>query len=130
MKESITHFTLNTMQQTKSLISGEDKGIEKAIKLLDLLVRPSTRYILEFLHENREGTYVDILVHCGENDLEDDLRDLVSAGILNCREELYSPVYRLNLIKLFRVRKAALFMTTSPEDASQLNKRVSISANL
>ncbi len=129
MEEFDTRITMNTEKMKQKLLQFDDEILGRAIGLLDVLIRPGTRAILEYLHEHREAAYVDLLVHSGQEDLEPDLRNMVSAGILEHRESYYTTLYRINQKKLFRIRRAALSMMAPVEEAPAFLKSVEIRMN-
>ncbi len=121
---------MHTIETLTAMRPKNERDISKAIELLNALVHPGTRSILEFFHEYREGTYVDLLVHCQEVQLDRNLQFLVKAGILIQRETYAGTKYRTNRIKLFRVRKAALALTTNKPDILEVLRKIEIGANL
>lgn len=121
---------MNTSETQISMDAKNEKGFNKAIELLDALVRPGSRAILEFLYEHREGSYVDLLVHCQESELDPSLRDLIKAGIIIQRKTYWGTRYRINQIKLFRIRKAALGLTTNEPATVEILRTIEIGANL
>lgn len=113
----------------KKSLRFDDEIVEKAIVLLDVLVRPGTRCILEYLNQHREATYIDLIVYAGQENLEPEIEDMLCAGILQQRKVYYNTLYRLNSKKLFRIRKAALTMTLSAEEPADLLKPFILKAN-
>ncbi len=129
MEELLTSTAMNTMKTKKNLLRHDYETLGKAISLLDILTRPVTRSILEYLHEHREAAYIDLLVHSGQENIASELRDLIHAGILQKRTVYYTLHYRINLKKLFRIRRAALSMTARPEEAAAFLEPVKIGAD-
>ena len=129
MEELLASTSMNTMKMKKNLLRYENEKLDKAIALLNVLVRPETRSILEYLYEHREAAYIDLLVHSRQENIEPELRDMIRAGILQKRKLYYTMLYRINMRKLFRIRKAALSMTARPEEAAAFMEPVKIGAN-
>lgn len=129
MEELLASTSMNTMKMKKNLLRYENEKLDKAIALLNVLVRPETRSILEYLYEHREAAYIDLLVHSRQENIEPELRDMIRAGILQKRNVYYTMLYRINMRKLFRIRKAALSMTARPEEAAAFMEPVKIGAN-
>ncbi|MEY4135175.1 MAG: hypothetical protein ACOYOO_04750 [Saprospiraceae bacterium] len=124
-----TPGTMNTIEAHMMMDPKNEKVFNRAIELLDALVRPGSRAILEFLYEHRDGSYVDLLVHCRESELGASLRDLIKAGIIIQRKTYWGTRYRINQIKLFRVRRAALGLTTNEPDTVEILRAIEIGAN-
>ena len=122
--------TMNTNETQIAIGPKKERPFDKAIELLEALVRPGAQAILEFLFEFREGSYVDLLVHCQEGHLDGSLDGLVKAGILLQRETYSGSTYRINRIKLFRVRRAALALTMSKQNTLEILRAIEIEANL
>jgi len=129
MKALLTSTAMNTMKTKKNLLRHDNETLGRAISMLNMLIEPGTRSILEYLYEHREAAYIDLLVHSGQENIESELLDLISAGILQKRTIYYTVQYRINLKKLFRIRKAALSMTARPEEAAAFLEPVKIGAD-
>lgn len=93
---------MNTRNTTKHV----EKKLQRAIEFLELLQHPRTSVILEYIQENRQADFTELLIRFPEGNIQEDLHNLVESKILILLDSEYQPVFKINRDKLERVFRA------------------------